>query len=52
MGVIFSKFSRKGNKCLVCNGTGKYPSYRKCSGCYGSGYVSIIRTKIYSYLNL
>lgn len=26
------------NKCITCNGVGKYPSYRRCYVCYGTGY--------------
>ena len=25
------------NICDCCNGTGKYPSYRKCYECHGTG---------------
>jgi len=41
------------NKCIVCRGTGKCPSYRDCCECHGTGYVSSTRgTFIDMYLKL
>jgi len=37
MGMILSTVID--NKCLVCGGTGKYPSYRNCYECHGTGYI-------------
>ena len=27
------------NICNTCDGSGKYPSYRDCFDCYGTGYI-------------
>ena len=37
MGKIISSLSS--GECLVCEGCGKYPSYRTCYSCNGSGYI-------------
>ena len=42
MGMILSRFGD--NNCSTCDGIGKYPSYRDCYECHGTGrHYSIIR---------
>lgn len=37
MGIVLSTIVN--NKCTTCDGTGKYPSYRNCYDCHGTGYI-------------
>jgi DnaJ-class molecular chaperone len=36
------------NKCNTCNGSGKYPSYRDCYDCYGTGNIYSFQGAFYS----
>ena len=46
MGIIISKIVD--NKCVCCEGKGKYPIYRTCYLCQGTGYKYSIRRSIYN----
>jgi len=44
MGLILSKIID--NECKCCGGTGKYPSYKFCDYCYGTGQIYTLRSGI------
>jgi len=33
-------------ECIACEGSGKYPSYRECYTCYGTGYQHSVKGEI------
>ena len=41
MGIILSYIYC--NICSTCNGSGKYPSYRECYDCRGTGFEYSVR---------
>ena len=48
MGLIISKIID--NECKCCGGTGKYPSYKYCDDCYGTGQIYTIQGTISNIL--
>jgi DnaJ-class molecular chaperone len=45
MGIILSTVID--NKCITCDGKGKYPSYRNCYECHGTGYYYCPVRRVY-----
>jgi len=49
MGIIISNVID--NMCTTCDGIGKYPSYRTCYDCHGTGYYYSIKGSFIDMLN-
>ena len=50
MGLLLSTVVE--NICVACRGTGKYPAYRQCENCHGSGYCFSIRGCVFKIKDL